>query len=240
VLGFLHNIAEWHEQLHIGNCRGCRKYNYLQAFDEDPDGTIPYEQVRLPSSLTRALGLGIVRDFCARFPGDYDAPVEKVDFIRKSLQNSGQRCQDLEELKEVSQEGTIWSHSIEAGAEKEYTMDFLQQADHREAEACLKTKQLFGPIRQKVPYPACRWDWKTQDAWKGKHEQHINLLEAQAFLHHLRTKAVAMGVLDKGGSFLYFWTISKGNHADLGSRSFDLGDARLRTLKVQQYFFQHL
>jgi hypothetical protein len=106
---------------------------------------------------------------------------------------------------------------MKAGAEKEHTLEVLQQADHRGADACLETQQLFGPIRQKVPYPAFRWDWKTKDAWRWKHEQHINMLEAQAFLHHLRTRSadprrhnerfvhvldsqVAVGVLAKGRS----------------------------------------
>ena len=39
---------------------------------------------------------------------------------------------------------------------------------------------------QLIPYPAYRWVWRTQMAFKWKQEGHINELEAQALAAHVR------------------------------------------------------
>lgn len=73
---------------------------------------------------------------------------------------------------------------LAAGAEKEALMHLLRHGHYRGTDVRLVVEHQSE--KQMVPYPAYRWVWRTQMAFKWKQEGHINELETQALAAHIR------------------------------------------------------
>ena len=87
------------------------------------------------------------------------------------------------------------------GKELEHLRAMVRMADYRGTDVRLMTGEPLRESRLQAPYPAFRWKWKTQLSWAWRMEQHINILEMQAFLTHLRHRARVTGTF--GQRFLH-------------------------------------
>ena len=103
---------------------------------------------------------------------------------------------------------------MQQGNEKEHIEWLFRQAHYRGTDIRLLT---LDGNKEMVPYPALNWYWKECLSFKWAQESHINVLEAQALLTHLRR--VVKGPAEKGqgirlivvvDSQVIFYAVSKG------------------------------
>ena len=78
--------------------------------------------------------------------------------------------------------------TLSVGNEIDHLWALLSWADYRGCDVRLSTSELQGELRQTVPYPATVWNWKTVMSYPWFHENHINVLELEAFLLYLKRR----------------------------------------------------
>ena len=212
----LTNSDEVFKAFNLGPCAGCHAPLLLELLETHPDEH-SYEDLFWPFSFVQRFGDAVRDDYQKRYPEDYCEGVTESDFIQRALSGSTKRLQRASVMAEVTAEIQAWSARMIPGEELAHLKELVASTDYKGSDAELLTSTPFRELRQRVPYPAYRWQWQTRDAWRWKHEQHINVLEVQAFLQHLRTRVrkvehhgqrflhvldstMATGVLAKGRS----------------------------------------
>ena len=89
--------------------------------------------------------------------------------------------------KEVSHELETLLQGMQQGQEQHHLQHMVRLADHRGADVQLWSQEVLGAIRQRCPYPAFKWAWKSTQAypWTSDGDVHINILGVLAFFNFL-------------------------------------------------------
>ena len=74
------------------------------------------------------------------------------------------------------------------GGGAQHQPNLLQSADHRSCEVKVVTSELQGELQQVVPYLATVSDWTTVMQYLWYHQDHINVLELEAFVLNLKKR----------------------------------------------------
>jgi hypothetical protein len=193
----LTNSDEVFTAFNLGPCAGCHAPVLLELLETQPEEH-SYEDLFWPFSFVQRFGDAVRTDYQKRYPEDYCERVTESDFVQRALSGSTKRLQRASVMAEVTAEIQAWSARMVPGDEIAHLKELVATTELRGSEAELLTSTPFRELRQRVPYPAYRWQWQTRDVWRWKHEQHINVLEVQAFLQHLRSRVSY--TMDSGSS----------------------------------------
>ena len=124
-----------------------------------------------------ALGLGLDQHVQA-------AHIEaRLDGIKEELKKY-HRCHDEELRHRMAGAILDMERSMKPGEEQRHLNWLLSKGHYRGSDVRL-TVEAHG-AKHMVPYPALRWLWRETLSFKWKKEAHINVLEGQALLSHVR------------------------------------------------------
>ena len=105
------------------------------------------------------------------------------DAIHKELA-AYHRCGDPELRDKMANQILAIENMMTPGQEAKHLAWLLAQGHYRGSDVRLSLEHCGA--KHLVPYPAMRWLWRETLSFKWKAEAHINVLEAQALLSHVR------------------------------------------------------
>ena len=179
----LTNCPQLFEVLHQPECPHGDAEDYQPFFDDQGTTVFPTEQeAEYPQGLVEAYALGARRYMiqAGLFPEASDA---RSQWLSEELQKY-HRMADPSLKGRVVERLLAAEKRMVAGQEAVELEQLLRNAHYRGTDIRLTVEHHHE--HQLIPYPAYRWVWRTQMAFKWKQEGHINELEAQALASHVR------------------------------------------------------
>ena len=180
----------------------------------DVDGTVVYpteEEAEYPLAMAQAYAQGLRRHFEATglWP---DEEAFRVQSIAKELTKYS-RFTDEELKLKVAQHIFQLEKNLTAGKEAQALYDLLKNGHYRGTDIRLFVEH--NSARELVPYPAYRWLWRDTLSFRWKQESHINELEGQALVAHVRRllreqEVASVRVMVVVDSQVLFYAVGKG------------------------------
>ena len=179
----LTNCHELFQALHRPECPHGDSEDYQPFFDDQGSVVYPTEQeAEYPSGLVDTYAKAL-KQFLEHHGMMPDIAASRKLWIEGELEKY-HRMSNPELRGKVVSRILQEEQKLTAGAEKEALMHLLRNGHYRGTDVRLTVEH--AQERQMVPYPAYRWVWRTQMAFKWKQEGHINELETQALAAHIR------------------------------------------------------
>ena len=208
----LTNSPAIYEALHRPDCPHGMHADYQPYFDSE--GWVIYpteEEAEYPPGMVEAYAKGVRRHFenTNQWP---DEEAFRVQCIAKELSKYS-RFTDEELKMKVAQRILQLEKKLTTGKEGQALYDLLKNGHYRGTDIRLFVEH--NSARELVPYPAYRWLWRDTLSFRWKQESHINELEGQALVAHVRrllreqevTHVRVMVVVD---SQVLFYAVGKG------------------------------
>ena len=208
----LTNSPAIYEALHRPDCPHGTHADYQPYFDSE--GWVIYpteEEAEYPPGMVEAYAKGARRHFenTNQWP---DEEAFRVQCIAKELSKYS-RFTDEELKMKVAQRILQLEKKLTTGKEGQALYDLLKNGHYRGTDIRLFVEH--NSARELVPYPAYRWLWRDTLSFRWKQESHINELEGQALVAHVRrllreqevTHVRVMVVVD---SQVLFYAVGKG------------------------------
>eukprot|EP00435_Cladocopium_sp_Y103_P035566 s1373_g9.t1 len=172
-----------YEELHKPDCTHGLLDDYQPYRDEQGVVRYPTEaEAEYPSGMCQAYARGLRREMETRnvWPDDNDFRLQKLG--NELLKYS--RFTDDELRLKVAQRILRMEDQLVTGRENEARIYLLNNGHYRGTDVRLAVEHQAQ--RELVPYPAYRWLWRDMLSFRWKQEAHINELETQAMIAHIR------------------------------------------------------
>ena len=179
----LTNSRALFEALHKPKCEHGLVHDYQPYFDDQDTLRFPTEEeAEYPPGLVEAYARAIKADFQQNQQWPEDEPF-RVSQLAAELEKYG-RFQ-VEELRlKVAARVFEMEQGLVAGQENKARYHLLSNGHYRGTDIRFAVEHLAQ--REMVPYPAYRWLWRDTLSFRWKQEAHINELETQALIAHVR------------------------------------------------------
>ena len=179
----LTNSEEVFEELHCPHCPHGTNEEFTPY--EGQDGNIVFpteEEAEYPDGMCQAIARGLKRACKNRdwFPSD---DLHRIKQICDELGKYSRFQDEVLRLKVATRIHELESHLV-TGYEEEALQDLLRRGHYRGTDVRLFVEH--NSARELVPYPAYRWLWRDTLSYRWKNESHINELEGQALIAHVR------------------------------------------------------
>ena len=167
-------------------CNPDRLETYQPYYDNEGQVRFPTEEeAEYPAHLCAAYAQALKRHFADSnlLP---DNAAFRVDQVALELEKYSRFSDDELKMK-VAHRVVEMESKLAAGKEKEALIDLLANGHYRGTDIRLFVEH--HTHREMVPYPAYRWLWRETLAFKWRQDAHINELETQALIAHIRRLA---------------------------------------------------
>ena len=179
----LTNSEEVFEELHRPEC----SHGVTDDFTpyEDQQGYIVFpteEEAEYPEGMCQAIARGL-RKACER--RDWFPPMDEHR-VKQLCNELGKYSRFEDESLKLKVAHRIYEleSNLVTGYEEEALQDLLRHGHYRGTDIRLFVEH--NNVRELVPYPAYRWLWRDTLSFRWKNEGHINELEGQALIAHVR------------------------------------------------------
>eukprot|EP00435_Cladocopium_sp_Y103_P027386 s51_g6.t1 len=179
----LTNSSCVYEELHKPDCEHGLTEDYQPYEDETGRVIYPTEkEAQYPWGLCQAYAVGLRREMEQRNQWP-DAEAFRLQQISGELLKYS-RFADEELRKKVAQRILRIEARLVTGNEAEARHFLLNNGHYRGTDIRFAVEHL--DQRELIPYPAYRWLWRDTLSFRWKQEAHINELETQAMIAHVR------------------------------------------------------
>ena len=179
------NSKKLYEALHWPHCQHAfSNQGYQPYYDEQGNIVFPTEEeAQYPEGLAQAYAKAIKEELSEA--GMVPQGIEDARMATISSQLDKYHRMDDPELKAaMAQRIMEMERSLEQGKEHEALRFLLRNGHYRGTD--IRLSLVNQGQRELIPYPAYRWLWRDVLSFRWKQEAHINELEAQALVAHVK------------------------------------------------------
>ncbi len=179
------NSKKLYEALHWPHCQHTfANQGYQPYYDEQGNIVFPTEEeAQYPEGLAQAYAKAIKEELSEA--GIMPQGIEDARMTTISSQLDKYHRMDDPDLKAaMAQRIMEMERSLEQGKEHEALRFLLRNGHYRGTD--IRLSLVNQGQRELIPYPAYRWLWRDVLSFRWKQEAHINELEAQALVAHVK------------------------------------------------------
>lgn len=187
----LTNCPALFEALHQPECPHGFSHDYQPYYDEYGTIHFPTKEAEYPWGLCQAYAQAMKQAFQAQGKWPSPEPFQIARIERELTKYS--RFGDADLKRKVAERIAQLEKELVTGKESEALSRLLAMGHYRGTDIRMTVEH--NAVRELVPYPAYRWLWRDTLSYRWKQDSHINELETQALIAHIRRLLKDPGVL---------------------------------------------